>query len=127
MVFFGAALGLLLNILFWGLGLSWLCTPRRWRLAWPVFTGLAGVGLQSAVVWFGVQMDWSGTESYGRWALLVPVGLLLLAWKLRWFVRLAALAPPLGPVRVHACRSQLHHDPLRLGVEVAHQFVAWQL
>jgi hypothetical protein len=83
MVFFGAALGLLLNILFWGLGLSWLCTPRRWRLAWPVFTGLAGVGLQSAVVWFGVQMDWSGTESYGRWALLVPVGLLLLAWKLR--------------------------------------------
>lgn len=83
MVFFAAAVGLLLNILFWGLGLSWLFTPRRWRMAWPLFTGLAGVGLQSAVVWLGVHLDLAGTTTYGRWSVLIPVVLLAVAWRRR--------------------------------------------
>jgi len=97
MVFFAAGFGLLLHIFFWGLGLAWLITPRPWRRWWPVFAGLAGAGLQSAVVWLGVQLDLTGTESYARWSLLLPAGLLALAWWRegsapgRAFARLAGL------------------------------------
>jgi len=97
MVFLAAGFGLFLHIFFWGLGLAWLITPRPWRRWWPVFVGLAGVGLQSAVVWVGVQLDLEGAGSYGRWSLILPAGLLALAWwregsaGWRAFVRLSGL------------------------------------
>jgi hypothetical protein len=80
MVFFAAALGFLLHLLFWGAGLAALATPRRWRRCWPVFVPLAGVALQSAVVWAGVKLGLEGTDAYARAALLLPAGLLAWAW-----------------------------------------------
>lgn len=82
MAFFAAAFGLLLHVLFWGAGLSWLITPRPWRRYWPVFTGLCGIALQSAVVWGGALLDLRGTQTYAYWAELLPVVLLALAgWR----------------------------------------------
>lgn len=80
MVFYPVALALLLHIHFWGAGLAWLVTPRMWRRSWPLFAGLAGVGLQSAVVWAGAYANLRGTETYGRLAELLPAGLLAVAW-----------------------------------------------
>ncbi|HRE81651.1 MAG TPA: hypothetical protein PLN52_11415 [Opitutaceae bacterium] len=80
MVFFPVAFGLLLHLFFWGAGLAWWITPRAWRAYWPLFAGLAGLALQSAVVWWGAYADWAGTQSYGRWSLLLPALLLATAW-----------------------------------------------
>jgi len=80
MVFFSAAFGLLLNILFWGTGLAWLLTPRPWQRYWPLFTGVAGIALQSAVVWAGAYANLAGTQVYGRWSIAVPLALLAAAW-----------------------------------------------
>lgn len=72
---------LLLHTVFWGLGLSWLVLPRRWRAAWWIFAPVFGLALQSAVVWFGAQTAWSGTESYAWPSELLPLA--LLAWAVR--------------------------------------------
>lgn len=84
MVYFVAAFSLLLHIVFWGVGLSLLVTPRRWRRYWAFFAAAAGIALQSAVVWVAaVHTDLPGTKAYAGISLLIPVVLLGLAFRLR--------------------------------------------
>ncbi len=68
----------LLQIIFWGLGLSWLVPPRRWRRFWPAFCPVLGLSLQSAVVWAGAHTAVRGTDGYAAVSLLLPAGLLVL-------------------------------------------------
>jgi hypothetical protein len=94
MAFFAAAFALVGSVLFWGLGLAWLATPRRWRMLWPLFIAPCGLALQAAVVWAGAHTDLAGTDVYGRFAVILPLLLLALGgWRHgapRWgtFVRL---------------------------------------
>ena len=94
MAFFAAAFALVGSVLFWGLGLAWLATPRRWRMLWPLFIAPCGLALQAAVVWVGAHTDLAGTDVYGRFAVILPLLLLALGgWRHgapRWgtFVRL---------------------------------------
>ena len=84
MIYFVVAFALLLHALFWGAGLAWWLTPRRWRRFWPVFAPLVGLALQSAVVWAGAFAGLVGTNSYARYTEALPLGLLALAvWKRR--------------------------------------------
>lgn len=76
MVFFSAGFGLLLHFLISGAGLALLITPRRWRAAWPALCAPCGIGLQSAVVWFGALSGFNGTQVYGLWSLILPAILL---------------------------------------------------
>jgi hypothetical protein len=70
--------------LFWGLGLSWLMAPRRWRRFWPVFAPMAGWSLLSAVVWTGARLGFAGTDSYALWSLFLPAILIAIPlWKRR--------------------------------------------
>lgn len=73
------ALLLAAHLGFWGAGLAWLAMPRRWRAFWPLLVPAAGLGLQSAVVWWGAMAGAAGTAAYGRWAQLLPAGLLAVA------------------------------------------------
>lgn len=73
--------GLLVHAFFWGLGLAWLITPWRWRTCWPLVALPAGLALQSAVVWAAGWLPVAGTDVYGRTALLLPLALLVLAWR----------------------------------------------
>ncbi|MFM9090396.1 MAG: hypothetical protein ACKOUK_01480, partial [Verrucomicrobiota bacterium] len=73
------ALLLAAHLAFWGAGLAWLAMPRRWRAFWPLLVPAAGLGLQSAVVWWGAMAGAAGTDAYGRWAQLLPAGLLAVA------------------------------------------------
>lgn len=81
MIYLLVSFGLLLHILFWGVGLAMLVTPARWRKFWPVWVAPSGIALQSAVVWLGTHTAFQGTDAYARWAELLPVGLLI--WALR--------------------------------------------
>lgn len=84
MLYLVAAFSLLLHLVFWGSGLALLLTPRRWQRYWAFFATAAGIALQSAVVWLAaVHTDLPGTQSYGHASLLVPIGLLLWAFRLR--------------------------------------------
>ncbi len=67
------------TIFFWGLGLTLLLLPRRWRRFWPAFCGPVGLGLQSLTVWIGAHTPLAGTDRYAWPALLLPIGLLLAA------------------------------------------------
>ncbi len=80
MVFFATALGLLLHICFWGAGLAWLASPRVWKRFWPLFIGIAGIALQSGVVWIGAHTNLKGTLVYAWPAQLHPLILLAVAW-----------------------------------------------
>jgi hypothetical protein len=80
MAFFVAAFALVGSVLLWGFGLAWLATPRRWRMLWPLFIAPCGLALQAAVVWAGAHTDLAGTDVYGRFALILPLALLGLAW-----------------------------------------------
>ena len=64
---------------FWGLGLTLLVVPRRWRPFWPAFCGPVGLALQSLVVWIGAHTALRGTDHYGATASLLPFVLLLAA------------------------------------------------
>jgi hypothetical protein len=64
------ALLLAAHLAFWGAGLAWLTMPRRWRAFWPLLVPAAGLGLQSAVVWWGAVAGAAGTDVYGRWVQL---------------------------------------------------------
>ena len=79
MVYFTAAFGLLLHVLFWGAGLALLIVPRPYHRYWTILVAPAGVALQSAVVWFGAYANLPGTDSYASWAEAIPVGLLAAA------------------------------------------------
>jgi hypothetical protein len=79
MVFFPVAFGLLLHVLFWGVGLAMLVMPRPWRRFWPVLAGPAGLALQSLVVWLGAYANLPGTNSYAWWTEVLPAALLIVA------------------------------------------------
>lgn len=81
MSWFLACWVLTLQTVFWGLGLTLLILPRRWRRFWPAFVAPAGLALQSAVVWAGAHTALPGTDAYAYPALLLPVGLLAWAWR----------------------------------------------
>jgi hypothetical protein len=72
---------LMAHTAFWGAGLAWLITPRRWRMVAPLLALPAGLALQSAVVWAAGWLPVAGTDDYGRAALIVPLGLLVVAWR----------------------------------------------
>ncbi|HTZ21352.1 MAG TPA: hypothetical protein VMC06_10760 [Opitutaceae bacterium] len=81
-MYFVVAFALLLHALFWGAGLAWMLTPRRWRRFWPVFAPLAGLALQSVVVWGGAYAGLVGTNSYARYTEALPLVLLVLSiWR----------------------------------------------
>lgn len=77
MIHFVVAFALLLHVLFWGAGAALLLMPRGWSRFWPVLVVPAGVALQSAVVWWGANLGFRGTNSYAWWTELVPVALLV--------------------------------------------------
>lgn len=82
MYFFAVAFGLVLHVLFWGVGLAVLAMPHPWRRFWPVLAGPAGLALQTLVVWLGAYADLPGTNRYAWWSETVPLALLALAiWK----------------------------------------------
>lgn len=81
MQYFAVGLGLWLHLFFWGAGLAWLLTPRRWRMLWPLVALVGGASLQSAVVWAGAHTAWEGTNVYAIWAEGIPAVLLLVAWR----------------------------------------------
>lgn len=83
MMYFAVAFGLLLHVLFWGVGLAVLTIPRPWRRFWPVLVVPAGFGLQSLVVWVGAYANLPGTNSYAGWSELIPAVLLAVAWRRR--------------------------------------------
>ena len=96
MVFFFAAFGLLFHILFWGIGLACLITPRRWLQFWPVFIAPAGLALQSAVVWAGAYSPLKGANAYAWGAEIAPVILLGVGWWRLGERRLSRIARDLG-------------------------------
>ncbi|MGI8820798.1 MAG: hypothetical protein ACR2ID_08035 [Chthoniobacterales bacterium] len=79
MVWFLIACALVLHTYFWGAGLTYFITPRRWLRFWWAFSPMAGLALQSAVVWAGAHTALAGTRSYAFPALLLPAGLLVAA------------------------------------------------
>lgn len=79
MDYFLTAFGLLLHVVGWGAGAAVLLAPRRWRRFWPIFAPVAGMALQSLVVWLGAYADLAGTNAYGRWSELIPLALLIVA------------------------------------------------
>mgnify|MGYP001553520870 CR=1 FL=1 len=82
MIYFVVAFGLLLHVLFWGVGLAVLAMPRPWRRFWPVLVVPAGLALQSLVVWLGAYADLPGTNSYAGWSEILPAVLLAIAaWR----------------------------------------------
>jgi hypothetical protein len=81
MIHFAVAFGMLLHVAFWGAGLAMLVMPRPWRRFWPVLIVPAGLALQSAVVWAGAHAGLRGTNSYAWWSEVIPVALLLLAFR----------------------------------------------
>jgi len=83
MIYFVVAFGLLLHVLFWGVGLAVLAMPRPWRRFWPVLAVPAGFALQSLVVWAGAYANLPGTNSYAWWSEMIPAGLLMVAWRRR--------------------------------------------
>ncbi|MBI5381261.1 MAG: hypothetical protein HZA31_05115 [Opitutae bacterium] len=84
MMYYLVAFALLLHSLFWGAGLAWWLTPRRWQKFWPVFAPATGAALQSAVVWAGAYAGLAGANVYARASLLLPLGLLVsVFWRQR--------------------------------------------
>lgn len=76
MNWFLAAWILFLQAAAWGLGLTLLILPARWRRFWPAFVAPVGLALQSAVVWAGAHTALPGTDSYALPSLALPLGLL---------------------------------------------------
>ena len=80
MVWYLTGLAWLLQLYFWGFGLTFFVLPRRWWRFWPVFCPYAGIALQSSLVWGMARLtSLPGTDSYAAAGLLLPGGLLLAA------------------------------------------------
>src|SRR5882757_8156308 len=79
MYFFAVAFGLLLHVLFWGVGVAALAMPHRWRRFWPVVAAPAGLASQTLVVWLGAYANLRGTNSYAWWSEALPAALLVVA------------------------------------------------
>ncbi|HET7537512.1 MAG TPA: hypothetical protein VFJ90_13715 [Candidatus Didemnitutus sp.] len=83
MLYYLLAAAVVLHTYFWGAGLACLATPRRWRgVAWA-FAPLFGFALQSAVVWAGAHTAVAGTNHYAWASELLPLALLVFAWRRR--------------------------------------------
>lgn len=80
MIWYLTGLLLALEICFWGIGLTLLLLPARFRRFWPAFCAPAGLGLQSAVVWAGAHTAARGTDHYGFACQLLPLALFGAAW-----------------------------------------------
>jgi hypothetical protein len=93
MVFFVAAIGLLLHILLWGAGPALILTPRPWRNFWPIFCAPMGLAFQSAVVWAGAYSGLAGTNVYARWCELLPVLFLAFAIRRTGLARVTKVLP----------------------------------
>ena len=76
MIWYWTGLLIILQIGFWGIGLTLLILPAPWRRFWPAFCAPAGLGLQSGVVWAAAHTALRGTDSYAFASLVVPAGLL---------------------------------------------------
>jgi len=87
MIYFLVSFGLLAHLLFWGVGLAWWVSPRRWQKFWPLWIAPSGIALQSAVVWLGAHTTAAGTDAYAWWSELVPLGLLALGLSRQSFRR----------------------------------------
>lgn len=83
MLYLLVAVLLLAHSAFWGAGLGLLILPRAWRRAWWAFAVPLGFALQSAVVWIGAHLPVTGTQAYGRFSELLPLVLLIWAWRRR--------------------------------------------
>ena len=81
MNWFIAGLVMLLQAGFWGLGLTLLLLPGRWRRCWPAWVGPVGLTLQSAIVWAGAHTPLAGTDAYALLSALAPAGLLAAAFR----------------------------------------------
>lgn len=82
MIWYLAGLGWMLHILFWGIGLALWTLPRRWRPFWPFCAPVAGLGLQSTVVWWAAHTPLRGAGTYAIISLLIPAALLgTAAWR----------------------------------------------
>ena len=79
MLYYLTVAGLIAHTFFWGAGLAWAVTPRRWRAwAWTLMP-TCGLALQSAVVWAGAHTSLAGTNHYAWWSELLPLGLAVAA------------------------------------------------
>jgi hypothetical protein len=87
MIHFVVAFGLLLHVLFWGAGAAMLAMPRRWGRFWPVLVVPAGLGLQSAVVWFGAHLGLRGTISYAWASELIPLAAIAIGIRVKCWQR----------------------------------------
>lgn len=67
MIYFYVSFGACLHLLWWGVGLAMLISPRRWLRCWPLWVAPAGIALQSTVVWIGAHTAVAGTDAYA-WA-----------------------------------------------------------
>lgn len=76
MLYFAAAFAFLVHLGWWGMGASWLVTPRRHWHFWPLFCAPAGMALQSLVVWLAAtHTELAGTNVYSHASELVPAAL----------------------------------------------------
>lgn len=80
MPYFFTAFLLLTGFFFWGAGLAAWVTPVRYRRFSLIFAAPLGLALQSLTVWIGAHAGLKGTDDYGRFALVLPLALLLTAW-----------------------------------------------
>ena len=120
MIYLIVAFALLAHVLFWGAGLAMLVMPRPWGRFWPILAGVAGLALQSTVVWCAAYADLPGTLSYG-WASEIIPAVLLAAGRCRrragrralsevaglsgvWLICAAALAAMVWPL-AHASKT----------------------
>ncbi|MGH8016766.1 MAG: hypothetical protein ACREIA_00485 [Opitutaceae bacterium] len=76
MVWFLAAFGLILHVYYWGAALAVWLLPRKLERLWLLFAPLAGLALQTVVVYVaGFFPSLAGTDEYGRAALVIPTAL----------------------------------------------------
>ncbi|MEI7798890.1 MAG: hypothetical protein WCI28_01730, partial [Opitutaceae bacterium] len=92
MPYYFIAAGLSLHIYFWGMGVTGLILPARWRRWWWAFAPGLGMALQSAVVWVGAHTPLPGTASYAWWSELLPLILLWVGARRLGLVNIRSLA-----------------------------------
>jgi hypothetical protein len=83
MWWFIAALGLIAHVTFWGAGLALLVMPRRLQRWWPALAPMAGLTLQTTVVYWTGRLPLAGANTYAWPAEIVPVAFLFAAWRWR--------------------------------------------
>ncbi len=101
MLYYFVAAGLVLHAYFWGVGLSWLVVPHRWRRWWWVFAPVLGLALQSAFVWYAAHTPVKGANAYAWWSELLPLCLIGIGlWRKEVVWRSASRILPLALLMV---------------------------